>query len=273
MKIQDTRLVICGTARNVADHINDSIESFLNAFQDFKEVKIVICESFSTDTTLNELVKIEKSLPNFTYFVDKSISLSENRRTVRIASARNQLLQHIRENLSDFDYVAMVDLDGVNRDLRDKQIRSVFEIDFWDAAFANQPLRYYDIWALRAEGWNEGDCWKEYQNLLKTMPSKKAHRIAVTSKMKSISEKSQPICVESAFGGLGIYRTAVFLEGFYSGMDDDGNEICEHVHFHETLTKKGYRLFIMPSLVNLNRRSQILNILKESILRATKRIN
>jgi glycosyltransferase involved in cell wall biosynthesis len=265
-------IVICGTARNIEGKLEDSIKDLYRAFSSFKQVKFLICESFSTDQTLLELDKLKIEVPNFDYFSDSEIDKNEWRRTVRIASARNELQKKIRDEYENYDYVAMVDLDGVNRDLNKKSVESIWQFDFWDAVFANQPLRYYDIWALRAKGWNEGDCWNEYQNLLKILPSKEAHRIAVTSKMKSISEKSQPIRVESAFGGLGIYRTSVFLESLYLGMDDEGNEICEHIHFHETLSKKGYQLFIMPSLVNLNRRSQILNILKERILRATKRI-
>lgn len=244
----------------------------MHAFQEFKEIRIVICESFSTDSTLNELHNLSLMYPNFDYFIDNTVLSSESRRTARIASARNELLRYVSKNLNDFDFVAMVDLDGVNRDLKARNIRTIFEWNSWDAVFANQPLRYYDIWALRADGWNEGDCWEEYRNLLQTYSSGEAHKIAVTSKMKSISEKTQPIRVKSAFGGMGIYRTSVFLDGHYLGIDKEGNEVCEHVHFHETLSKKGYQLFIMPSLVNLNRRSQVLNIIKESILRATKKI-
>jgi hypothetical protein len=173
----------------------------------------------------------------------------------------------------DFDYVAMLDLDGVNRDLTSSSVESIWKFDSWDVAFANQPFRYYDIWALRAKGWSDGDCWQQYQELSETIPAADAKRIAITSKMKSIPEKSQPILVESAFGGLGIYRTASFLDGKYMGMDSNGNEICEHVYFHQSLSKMGYKLYIMPSLVNLNRRSQLLNILKERLLRATGGIN
>jgi hypothetical protein len=163
----------------------------------------------------------------------------------------------------------MLDLDGVNRDLKPKCIETMWKFEAWDAAFANQPLRYYDIWALRAKGWSESDCWKEYQDLLQTLPEREAKKIAVTSKMKSISEKSKPIPVDSAFGGLGIYRIQAFLDGEYLGMDSSGNEICEHVHFHQKLVSKGHKLFIMPSLVNLNRKSQFLNIMKETLLKAT----
>lgn len=270
---KDSMVVICGTAKNIESKIEETVMELHRAFSSFKKVKFLICESFSTDQTLQKLEQLKTKVSNFDYFIDVDIDENESRRTVRIASARTELQKKIQKDYSNYDYVAMVDLDGVNRDLTKKSVESIWRFDSWDAAFANQPLRYYDIWALRAAGWNEGDCWQEYQELLQTVPQSEAYRIAVTSKMKSISENSKPIRVESAFGGLGIYRTPVFLEGKYLGMDEAGNEICEHVHFHETLVRKGYQLFIMPSLVNLKRGSQIANILKEMILRATRRIN
>lgn len=272
LNAKNSKVVICGTARNVAEHVEDSVKSLMDAFFGFSELRIVICESFSTDRTLDSLEKLRKKYPQLTYFSDGIISKTENRRTVRIASARNELLRYVDKNYKEFDFVAMVDLDGVNRDLTSKNIHSIFRYKSWDAAFANQPLRYYDIWALRAKGWCEGDCWKEYQELLQIFPKREAKRIAVTSKMKSIPRNAQPIPVESAFGGLAIYRTEAFLDGEYIGEDVEGNEICEHVYFHKILLEKGHRLFIMPTLVNLNRRTQVLNIIKELLLRATRRI-
>lgn len=268
----ESRIVVCGTARNLEKKIENVVQDLIKSFAPFGEIHILICESFSTDRTLEKLNDIQSRLSNFTFIQDLRIEKTESRRTVRIASARNELQAKIRMMYQDFDYVAMLDLDGVNRDLTAKSVESIWKFHSWDVAFANQPFRYYDIWALRAKNWNEVDCWKEYQILLQTFPSRDAHRMAVKQKMKSISEKAEPIAVQSAFGGLGIYRTSVFLDGHFLGMDKEGNEVCEHVHFHETLANKGYKLFIMPSLVNLNRRSQTLNIVKEFILRATKRI-
>ena len=266
---QGYRVVICGTARNVSKHLWKAVKSLTDAFSDFAEVKIVICESFSTDKTVDELLRLQGIFPQLTFFSDDSTSATDDRRTVRIASARNELIKRVRADFFDFDLVVMVDLDGVNRDLTRKQVLSVFTFDGWDGVFANQPYRYYDIWALRARGWSEQDCWEEFRTLSESMRASKAKEIAVTNKMKSISKGSPPILVESAFGGLGIYKIRAFLDSEYIGHKRDGSEICEHVAFHETLTRKGYKLYIVPSLVNLNHRSQRLNALKELILRFT----
>jgi len=268
----ESRIVICGTARNVERKIDAVVSNVTRSFSSFQEVQILICESFSSDKTVEKLTKIRERLSNFDFIHDQKIEKNETRRTVRISSSRSELQSEIRQQYNDFDYVAMLDLDGVNRDLSKNAVDSIWKFDNWDCAFANQPFRYYDVWALRAENWCEQDCWEEFEALTAYMPVKAAMRIAVTSKMKSISKKSPPVLVESAFGGLGIYRMDAFLEGQYVGHDEAGKEICEHVHFHKTLSKIGYKLYIMPSLVNLKQHSQRINVVKELILRLIRRI-
>jgi hypothetical protein len=267
------KILICGAARNVGSNLNAFVEVTEKAFADFGTVEFCICESMSTDNTQAQLEKLRTKKDNFHYLQDPNPLLPQMKRTARISSARSAIQRIASEKYSDFEYVAMMDLDGVNRDLTLKSIRKSFEFEGWDAIFANQPLRYYDIWALRASGWNERDCWREFETLLENLPRKEALRIAVTKKMKSISPKSEPILVDSAFGGLGIYRMEAFLNSDYLGVDSAGDEVCEHVYFNQTLTKKGYKLYVMPSLVNLNKRSQRMNIVKEFILRITGRLN
>lgn len=268
---EKSRIIVCGTARNIEMKVDAVISNITRSFSSFQELQIVFCESFSTDQTIKKLNEIKNNLSNFSFIHDEAIEKDEIRRTVRIASARNELQSVIRRSYSNFDYVAMLDLDGVNRDLTQKAVDSIWNHTNWDGAFANQPLRYYDIWALRARNWNEQDCWEMFETLSMSMPIKVAKQVAVTSKMRSISEKSAPIKVDSAFGGLGIYKMAAFLDGQYLGQDRAGKEICEHVWFHKTLTTKGYLLYLMPSLVNLNRRSQCLNIVKERLLKISRR--
>jgi hypothetical protein len=54
-----------------------------------------------------------------------------------------------------------------------------------------------------------------------------------------------PTRVNSAFGGMTIYRTEVFLKGVYSGYD------CEHVCFHKHLADLGidFKLGLNPSQI------------------------
>lgn len=262
-----SKVLICGTARNVGRKIESFVEVMEESFSEFTQVEFLICESFSNDDTIEVLSKIHSSKENFNFFTDLEVSKDEYRRTARIASARNQVLEKVREEYPDIDYVVMADLDGVNRNLTAKAVRSCWELSNWDVLCANQPLRYYDIWALRSKGWVESDCWTEFEALKEKYSIKKSRSMAVTSKMRSIRRTSDPIPVQSAFGGLAIYTREAFIAGSYRGLDSAGNEICEHVPFHSDLTTKGYKLYINPRLVNLNEISQLGNLFKELIIK------
>lgn len=262
-----SNVLVCGTARNVSTKIEKFVQTFDRSFHDCLSLQFLICESFSTDDTARILDDLKRRKNNFDWFHDSEIQKSEKRRTVRIASARNQIMSRVESEYKDIDFVVMADLDGVNRDLTAKAVRSCWDLDAWDMVSANQAWKYYDIWALRAGGWVEIDCWLEYRNLISSIGEKMARRLAVTSKMRRIPRSAKPIEVKSAFGGLAIYSRDAFLEGKYEGSDSAGNEICEHVPFHEMLYSNNRTLLINPKLVNLNEVSQFRNILKEATLK------
>ena len=52
--------------------------------------------------------------------------------------------------------------------------------------------------------------------------------------------------VQSCFGGMAIYRGALFEQCEYSSNDGD----CEHVHMHRCMAAKhpGSKFFMLPSL-------------------------
>ncbi len=64
--------------------------------------------------------------------------------------------------------------------------------------------------------------------------------------------RAEWIEVDSAFGGLAIYRREALLGGRYSGVHE-GCAICEHVPLHAELRARGYRIFINPALINAHR--------------------
>jgi hypothetical protein len=266
--VHTSNILVCGTARNVAPKLKPFLSVMDKCLSGFRAVDYLICESFSSDDTKSVLSDIASMRHDFNFFTDLEVPENESRRTVRIASARNQLLSYVKVYGAKYDFIIMADLDGVNRDLRRHSIESCWAISDWDMVSASQPLKYYDIWALRAKGWVESDWWEEFKRLSATISKKRAYRITLTSKMRSIRRSSEPIAVESAFGGLAIYTREAFISGSYRGTDSTGKEICEHVPFHNDLITKGYKLYINPRLVNLNEISQLGNLLKELIINA-----
>ena len=261
--IEDSKVVICGAARDVEKTILRFVSDMQLAFSNFREVHFVFCESFSKDETRITIQELTNFNSTIHMVDDFEVNKNENRRTVRIASARNAIKNYVTKNFSEFDYVVMADLDGVNRNITRKAVESCWTIGYWDMVSASQTYKYYDVWALRAREWCENDCWEEYERLKLQYTEKIALRLAITSKMRSIPRASDPIPVMSAFGGFSIYRLEAFKHGNYVGVLDDGKEVCEHVPFNLQLSSLGFELFIAPKLVNLNSSTQRLTRMLE----------
>ena len=248
-----SRLLIVGLVRNCEKTIESEVHKINSAFSEAESVNWLIIESDSDDGTLAKLEKLNKN----TYFDFITMGMLRKqypRRTERIAKCRNRYLEELRINkkYKDINYVVVVDLDGVNSELTQSAVKSCWELDEeWDACFANQSKAYYDIWALRHKAWCPSDCWQTYSFLLNHGVSKfEALDKAVYSRMINLKLHYNPIEVDSAFGGLGIYKKCAILSSEYIGLDENEYEICEHVGLHSTMRKKGFRLYIVPRLIN-----------------------
>jgi len=88
--------------------------------------------------------------------------------------------------------------------------------------------------------------------------------------MISIKNTHNPILVDSAFGGLGIYKKNLMVQSRYIGLSSNNEEICEHVSFNEKLTHLGYKLYIIPSLINggWNEHNRGLKPLRRALLKS-----
>ena len=150
-----------------------------------------------------------------------------------------------------YDYVAVVDLDGVNHLLTKEAVESCWSQNEWDVCTANQAGPYYDIYALRAEKWCPENAWTEQESLVaQGMHPMKARAKAVFSRQRVIHQTDSWIPVSSAFGGLAIYTRKSFERGKYGSRDSQGRNLCEHVVFNETLGIGGGKIFINPRLIN-----------------------
>jgi hypothetical protein len=157
-----------------------------------------------------------------------------------------------QNSTSKFDYLVVADMDGVNNELTSESIESCFTQESkWDVIFGNQLGPYYDIWALRHKYWCPTDCWQEFNFLVGAGLNRGTALVSsVLSRQIRIPIESPWIEVDSAFGGIGIYK-AINLGGkFYVGIDSQGGEVCEHVHFHNQIKSEGGRLFINPKFIN-----------------------
>lgn len=248
-----SKVLIVGLVRNCAEVIEREVQIINSAFSEAATVNFLVIESDSDDGTLTELEMLSEN-ENFNFVSLGNLRKQSPKRTERIALCRNRYIEELRANkqFSDVDYVVVADLDGVNSQLNETAVKSCWQLtEDWDVCFANQSKAYYDIWALRHKMWSPNDCWQAYKFLLSHGKSKfSALHAAVYSRMITIKCDADAIEVDSAFGGLGIYKKSALLSSKYIGLDENGEEFCEHVSLHKTMREKGLRLYIVPSLIN-----------------------
>ena len=250
--ISQAEILIAGPARNNADTVATEVGTLLSSVAGFKKSYCLVVESDSTDSTLDDLEQLQKALPSFDYISLGHLAKKMPRRTERLAFARNRILDEVRNNpkYAGVDYVVMADLDGINRSITREKIEACWQLNSpWDVITAIQSERYYDIWALRHPDWNPIDCFTQRSRLESIIGKEAANNLAVKAKQVVLPSAGM-IEVDSAFGGLGIYKRDALLAGRYIGLDDAGNEACEHIRFHADLRKAGYRIFINCALVN-----------------------
>lgn len=249
-------LVVVGLARNCAKSLRRDVTVLAAAAGDFSRVSFLVVESDSTDATPQILRELSEERTGFAYLSLGSLVSQHPLRTDRIAVCRNRYLDELRQNprYAGADYVLIADLDGANRDLTVRALRSCWQSEeTWDVCTANQSDAYYDIWALRHASWCPVDCWEQYRQLRPLFGHEQALSMAIHSRMVQLSPQSDWIEVDSAFGGLALYKREALLAAHYCGLDAAGVQVCEHVPFHAQLRQQGFRIFINPKLINANR--------------------
>lgn len=246
------KIVIAGLARNVSRELERSHEALTNAFSMFADVTWIVVESDSNDDTVDKLKKMKKNDENFYYYSLGNLESSIKSRTERIAYCRNFYLQKIfnSDEYADCEYIAIADLDGVNHQITYDGVLSCWKNEEWDVCTANQDGSYYDIWALDCDGWNNGDCWTQFNFLRKYIKDDWALALAVVGKMINIDQNSAMISVNSAFGGLAIYKKEILKNTSYLGVSENGDAVCEHIALNKLIKQKKGKILINPKMIN-----------------------
>jgi hypothetical protein len=248
-------VLITGLARNVGNGIEREIVRLERAFRNFEEISFFVVESDSEDNTIRELEKLQSNRRDFRFISLGALRLKIPDRVTRIAFCRDVYMREMRQNpiYQSFDFVCIVDFDLENDSLSASGIESCFSRPDWCGVFANQKGAYYDIFALRAQNWSETNCW-ESDRLLREegLDPDISRHIAVYSKMRKVDIDAAWIPVESAFGGLAIYRRECIADSNYQSIDFLNSGNCEHVLFNKSLVTKNHKLFINPFLTNFS---------------------
>lgn len=238
------KVCICGVIRDGEPYFKTTISNLKKIGSLFQEYKIIVIESDSKDQTIHLYSSINDK--NIIFYSMGELEKDMPAREERIASCRNIYVNHILKNYKHYDLMIVVDLDDVLQETINPKIfdkcMSQLVYPTWDAVFANQSYRYYDIWALRNDEVNY-DCWE------KIVSREMTRDISITNHQYHIPKNTPYIPVKSAFGGMGIYKIKL-LDDTTIYNAKDGNFIrCEHVSFNDSIVSKGGKLFIDPSMV------------------------
>lgn len=250
-EFNNSEVLVVGIVKDIAKTIDKDFQRLQLSLASFKKIHWFLVESNSVDSSLQKLETLKKSHHNFDY-VNLSVVHSNSPRTVAMADARNRCVEEAkRERYSECKFVVVADFNSLNSKLTKESVDSCDSGNDWDAVFANQSGKYYDIWALRHPIWCPNDCWQDlvFFRQISRFPEKALH-LAVHSKMINIPKSTEWIRVDSAFGGFGIYRADAYKMGKYVGVTAEQQAVCEHVSFHYDLISRGKKLFINPGLIN-----------------------
>lgn len=268
--------LVVGTVRNCAEQVGAQAARLGSALAGFARVQWLLIESDSTDATVSRLQEIAGRDGNFGYLSLGNLRERMPLRTERIAFCRNAYLEQFRtsERYAQVDFVVVADFDGVNSLLTAEAVASCWQRDDWAVCAANQRGRYYDVWALRHAEWSPNDCWAQYRFLTRHgVTHAKAWSVCVRSRMIRIPREAQWIEVDSAFGGLAIYRRGALQLGRYVGTDAGGAECCEHLALHSELRAQGRKIFINPALINGDSRDHTDDrLIERRVARAVTRV-
>ena len=233
------RAVFVGCARNIQDDIKHSLSDVERLAKEFNDYRIILYENDSNDDT-------KKIIQDRVCENSKIELISESdvpgSRTVRLARGRNILLDEVKKNFHDFDFMVVMDLDYK----KSYTTSLVPLVDYSDVDWQvltgvsreNHP--YYDWWALRQTAFSANyDCWKDFEKMRlfgDCMEWDKKWKFS----MKRLQQ------ARSAFNGIAVYKIKDIPAGArYIGNTDNGDEVCEHVSFNSSFD----RLFIHPYLL------------------------
>lgn len=266
------KVIIAATIRNNINYLPITFPKILEIRKLFSpESQIVVVENDSIDGTKEFLDRAQKIHQNIKIFHFDGLDKKIEKRTPRLAFCRNFIMNYIHTNFADFDYIILADMDIVLTQFKPENILDCFKVtESWDMLCSNSQPMYYDIWALRCNkmGMNY-DCWdKIVHEMQQGFPRQICVQRNVRPWQIPIDPNGDLIPVESAFGGLAIYKLQATKNCKYVGLNSScplvgifpdkdlvgrcNEECCEHVAFHRDMREKNNaKLFILPSLLVL----------------------
>ena len=248
----NSNIVICGLARNISKHLEDTKIKMEYIGKQFKNYKILIFENDSEDNT-RELLK-KWSIDNLNIILLDCCQLNDcecklkkkkgyeygtfsNDRLKNMAIYRQQYINYINKNLSDYDYMLVTDFDLIGVININGLYDSLSKND-WDGIFCNGTVPMYGSYGLITV-----TCYDALALIINKDDPYKNDLINLIYRYYIVKKKSKQyhyLPVISAFNGYGIYKIKSIKDCTYIGNSD----LCEHLNFNKCLIDKNSKLFI-----------------------------
>jgi glycosyltransferase involved in cell wall biosynthesis len=250
-------VVFVGPVRNCSKFLDKVFLNIERIGGLFKSYSCVFVESDSVDNSLDILNEYSLTNKNIHVITLGNLEPRIQSRTQRIGVARNVGIQYCEDNnlLDSHEYYIQLCVDDVNAEpIYLSGIESCFSYDLnsWDGMTANQNT-YYDLWTLRKDGWLNYDCWYELATTHQNYPSyEDAKEFLINSKFIKVPKDSELIEVDSAHGGLSIYKSSIARGCRYKGYNEITNfEESDILEFCRNIKAKNGKIFINPKLLNM----------------------
>ena len=243
------KIIIASTIKNESKNLKNYFKTLDKLIINYKDYFIILVISDSND---NSLMLCKNYLSNKNGKIIIKNFKKKLDRIKKLEISRNEYLYLIKKKYFNFDFLIVMDVDNVNTNLDVNQLERSLKKKNWNAIFPSQRFFYYDIFALRIKKiLNFNFIEKISEDILQ---NKKNHNIKIYFKknlfnyffLNKFSNKRY-ISVESAFGGLAVYKINKILKFKYSSSN--GKE-CEHVYFNKKINLKYGHLFIDKKLIN-----------------------
>ncbi len=238
------KVYFVGLSKNCFSTLKNNIEN-LEKFDELYEgiCEIIVIDSDSNDGTKDYLNNYQKLNNNF-FLVEKDMLDNQfSNRIEKLSYCRNVGLRMI-DRAEDAIYIPMdMDIDlftHFNIFKFHKLVISFIEDESTEGIFPFSIPYYYDIFALRKKGWVEKNAVFEAHKLKQKYKfgSFFFNYFFVFNKQKKQNFFNQAtIRVESAFGGIGMYKLKKGNDYEYSTHESFPNYYSEHIYFNQNFKK------------------------------------
>lgn len=238
------KLAIVAICRNAMPYLRNTLTLVDELAGLWRDCSLYVYENDSTDETARVLddfaIRQWVTVEHDTLGGEDSRGF-EPERTARLAKCRARCQDWVRRHAADANYVMVLDADPHGGFSVDGVLNSLgwFCQMLGESFHRREPgaMASHSLFVREEQGGFGVAAYDAWAARLNHFEDRRDHG---WFHMLMPPVGSDPIPMNSAFGGLCLYRREAYLAGVYEGGD------CEHVLHHKAMQKAGYQLFLNP---------------------------